>query len=225
MTHNEILDKDKDDEKYDKKFNEKYNELESDNLYNDNPETAFRLLLRLNIDEDNRQEEGKGRMFDFSIWDRNDSRGRSLEHIYPKSKVIHIDYDDEGNEILKDGNNVTLDQSNINNEYIKRENCYHMDGSSKIIASEHSIGNLVLLYKDENSSFNNIPFETKKSLFFKLPQYDINGKVKDKQVKEIFKSRHLLHTIFKFANSQWNGEDIAKNKSQILKEFKEYYGK
>jgi len=45
------------------------------------------------------------------------------------------------------------------------------------------------------------------------------------RIKMIFKSRHLLHTIFKFASSTWNGESIATNKYETLKEFKEYYGK
>lgn len=55
-------------------------------------------------------------------------------------------------------------------------------------------------------------------MFFKKPKDD-----KDKEVKAFFKSRHLLHTIYKFANSTWTGEDIAKNKFQTLDEFKEYY--
>lgn len=87
LTHKEITEEDKD--KFDENFDTKYEILSGNNLYNENAEEAFKLLLRLNIDEDNKQEDGKGRKFDFSIWDRKDSRGRSLEHIYPKSKVLH----------------------------------------------------------------------------------------------------------------------------------------
>lgn len=87
MTHKEIVDKN--EEVFIEKFDNLYKQLDSNDLFNENPEAAFRLLLRLNIDEDNLQEDGQGRKFDFSIWDRKDSRGRSLEHIYPKSKVLH----------------------------------------------------------------------------------------------------------------------------------------
>ena len=59
--------------------------------------------------------------------------------------------------------------------------------------------------------------EEKKGIFFQRP--DANKKT------EIFKSRHLLHTIYKFANSKWGGEDIAKNKFETLKELEKYYDK
>ena len=42
-------------------------------------------------------------------------------------------------------------------------------------------------------------------------------------MKEVFKSRHLLHSIYKFANSEWKGSDIAQNKLQVLKEFDKTY--
>ena len=102
LTHDEILkelplkQQKQESEVFKNKYAERLNELSSDNLYNDYPEEAFRLLLRLNIDEDNKQEDGKGRRFDFSIWDRNDSRGRSLEHIFPKSKVLHKEKGNNG---------------------------------------------------------------------------------------------------------------------------------
>ncbi len=77
----------------------------------------------------------------------------------------------------------------------------------------------MLLYKDDNSSFNDSSFEEKKSMFFMVP--DDN----DKKKKTMFKSRHLLHTIYKFAQSEWKGKQIAQNKYQTLKEYREYYGK
>ena len=72
-THKEICEGNQD--QFDKRFDDLYRILSSNNLYNENAEEAFQLLLRLNIDEDNSQESGKGRKFDFSIWD-NDTRGR-----------------------------------------------------------------------------------------------------------------------------------------------------
>ena len=219
MTHLEIIAEiaDKSEEEFSEIFDKKYSELEgilsSNLLYSENPEAAFRLLLRLNIDEDCRQEQNKGRKFDFSIWD-DYKRGRSLEHIYPKSKVYHIETSSDGKEIVRNGNNDPLDAIPTDAQFIDRASCEY-DGN---IASEHSIGNLVLLYKDDNSSFNDSMFEEKKALYFKGPD-------NDKKTKSIFKSRHLLHTIYKFANSTWLGKDIAMNKMQTLKEFREYYGK
>lgn len=217
-THRSALDGDqnsKDNDEFDDKFDKLYKTLESNDLYNENSEEAFRFLLRLNIDEDNKQEDGAGRKFDFSIWDRNDAKGRSLEHIYPKSKVLHKE-----DRIIKKGDNKTLDKLPSRADgYIARSSCRCFEGNDRIEASEHSIGNLVLLYKDDNSAFNDSSFEEKKSMFFLIP----NGN--DKKRKMIFKSRHLLHTIYKFAQSEWKGEEIAKNKYQTLKEFREYYGK
>ena len=213
LTHKQIVEND--ENKFDDKYDELFKILESNNLYEDNSEEAFRLLLRLNIDEDNKQEDGVGRKFDFSIWDRNDAKGRSLEHIYPKSKVLHKE-----NGIIKKGDNKPLDKlPGRTDGYIERATCRYFENGVRIEASEHSIGNLVLLYKDDNSAFNDSSFEEKKSMFFLVP----DGK--DKKKKMIFKSRHLLHTIYKFAQSEWKGEQITINKYQTLKDFREYYGK
>lgn len=206
LTHNEIIEQNKNkfQEAFNKKFDEMYDCLNDDYLYiSENKEAAFKFLLRLNIDEDNKQENGKGRKFDFSIWD-NDNRGRSLEHIFPKSKVQE----------KSDSENT----SNDNILYVEDIKCtITEDGEEKgFIASHHSIGNLVLLYKDDNSAFKDSSFEEKKNLFFKN-NVGTN--------KDIFKSRHLLHTIYKFANAKWDGKAIARNKYYTLKEFKKYYGK
>jgi len=225
LTHKEIIENNQ--EKIDEKFNIVYNALEGNNLYYDNTEEAFRLLLRLNIDEDNRQEDGTGRKFDFSIWDRNDSRGRSIEHIFPKSKVLHKEKRDEKWVIVNGKGDVLKElPSNQENKYLARASCrWFSNDGKRIQASEHSIGNLVLLYKDDNASFNDSSFEDKKALFFKMPTLDDNGRMKDKEERAIFKSRHLLHTIYKFASSSWGGTEIAINKYNTLKEFREYYGK
>ncbi len=75
---------------------------------------------------------------------------------------------------------------------------------------EHCIGNLVLLYKNENSAFGNKNFEDKKRMYFDFT--------------ENFKSRHLLHTMSVFAESHWGSKEIQKNKEKIIKGIKEYYG-
>ena len=48
-------------------------------VYSVNNELAYRYLLVRNVEADTRR-------FDFTIWEGN----RSLEHIYPKSKVVHM---------------------------------------------------------------------------------------------------------------------------------------
>lgn len=147
-------------------------------------------LLRLNMEQDTKL----GRFFDFNIWDN-----RSLEHIYPKSKVYHKDED--GN--LVDGNNNILDSEIIDASYLNRDN-FRGNGT------EHCIGNLVLLYKDNNSEFGNSSFDKKKSIYF-----DLNNQ---------FYSRHLLHTISIFAKSKWGVKEIQENKDETINEIKKYYG-
>lgn len=206
MTHLEIVNflENRLNEECHQKFTEKYQQtldrLRDDFIYTtDNKEYAFRLLLRLNIDEDNKQNDGHGRYFDFSIWDNG---MRSLEHIMPKSRVKHYDASED---CLKGGDNERHD-----------EPFYYLCDRNEIIyndqrTTEHSIGNLVLLYKNDNSQFSNKKFTEKKNYFF------------DTQINEYFKSRHLLHTIYIFANSDWSAEDIAKNKVQIIESFIKYY--
>lgn len=166
--------------------------IENDNLYNEDNEPAFRQLIRRNVEEDTKL----GRKFDFSIW-----KERSLEHIYPKSKVYH--WKEENGKIIKwnyKGENI----SETDKTYL---DCNQFDGNG----SEHCIGNLVLLYKNENSSFGAKNFNGKKVLYFDLTR------------KNIFRSLHLLHTISVFANEKWGIEEIQKNKTDFITEVKNYY--
>lgn len=198
MTHDEIEDFKK--EKYEEKYAISLNAICDDMIYLNNREFAFRLLLRLNIDEDNKQNGGCGRVFDFSIWDDE----RSLEHVYPKSKVGHAV---DGKE------NVFAGGDGIERPYdyfdCFRDEIIRADGTES--TTEHSIGNLVLLYGRDNSSFGNSSFEEKKGYFF------------DTSKKNIFKSRHLLHSIYIFAHSEWLPSDIAENKALILSNFESDY--
>lgn len=194
MTHEEIINKNK--EKFSEKFDNTYKQIDNDLLYEDNDckETAYRLLLRLNIEQDNKQK----RFFNFDIWEN-----RSLEHIYPKSKVLHRD--EKGN-LLNVNNEIVTNKtkSSIYRDEIKTNEGYE--------TTEHSIGNLVLLYKNENSAFNNNDFLHKKELFF------------NPNKTELVKSRQLLHTVCVFAEKQdWNGNSIAENKKKTIEQFDEYY--
>jgi len=73
----------------------------------------------------------------------------------------------------------------------------------------HSIGNLLLLYYDDNRDFGTKPFKDKRKLYF-----DLKGKLK---------SRNLLHTISVFANETWEKKDIEQNKTKFITRFKEDY--
>lgn len=167
------------------------NVLKSDNLYWENNSLAFIQLLRLNIEQDTKLT----RKFDFTIWNE-----RSLEHIYPKSKVYRIE-----DNILKNGANQEISLTDIDKTYLNQEDFAG-------IGSEHCIGNLVLLYKNENSSFGAKDFNAKKASYFNLAH------------SKPFRSRHLLHTISVFAQERWEAKDIQLNKEKIVTEIKTYYG-
>lgn len=199
MTHDEIVKKDK------KKFAERYdvtlNAINDDFIYqSDNKEIAFDLLLRLNVDQDNSQ----NRFFNFKIWEKGN---RSLEHIMPKSNVGHKNPE---NGKWLDGNDKEHDSDDF---CIKRDDIKFTDKAGNIVkSSEHGIGNLVLLYKNENSQFNNSDFLRKKELFF------------NPQKNDLVKSRHLLHTICVFAEKEnWDGPSIAKNKIDTICKFESDY--
>ena len=118
----------------------------------------------------------------------------------PKSLVGHYDQTDicwkGGDDQIKEENNFDYKRDLIS--------------FGDTITTEHSIGNLVLLYKDENSKFSNFKFQDKKNLFFSTEK------------NEYFKSRHLLHTIYTFSKSGWDESDIAENKARIIKNFIKY---
>lgn len=200
LTHKEIIEYNK--EKYNEKRMAFLDALNKDDLYKSEYETGAHWLLRCNILEDCSQNNHLGRKFDFSIWEE-----RSLEHIYPKSKVGHInnntplDYDDNPLS-AEDQQNITLWREEI---------VYHKGLPDEVYATEHSIGNLVLLYKNDNSKFNAADFEQKKSLYFTIKS------------DSGFRSRHLLHTVSVFANSSWEGKDIAKHKKQEIEHFLNEY--
>jgi hypothetical protein len=117
-----------------------------------------------------------------------------LEHIFPKSKVF--DSVSNQNEVGEGNNEDLLDRSKFNGN-----------------GSEHCIGNLVLLYKNENSKFGAKTVEEKKSIYFQVDEED-----------KPFRSRHLLHSMSVFAKSSWGIREIQENKESILNEIKNYYG-
>lgn len=166
--------------------------LKSKFVYNSEGDSYARMyLLYLNVLEDNKLNNNKGRKFDFSIFGN-----QSLEHIHPKSKAFHKDINSEN---YYDGNGNPLDKNKLSgNEWLNRDEC-----SSNI--SEHCIGNLVLLDKNENSEFGDKSFIEKKKIFF--------------NTTKSFKSRNLLHTISIFAKEKWGKDEIEKNYESLIDRF------
>lgn len=198
-------------EEIDEAKEEMLSALKSDNLYNEDKKHAFLQLLRRNIEEDTRLE----RPFCFSIWNQ-----KSLEHIFPKSKVYHKDDETGKNMVGVYGENKEDVELNETSDDMLNRTLFNKSGS------EHCIGNLVLLYKNENSKFGAKTVEEKKDIYFTPDPKDETKK---------FKSRHLLHTISVFANNNWSLKNnpegipyvvltIQKNKEIFIDEIKEYYG-
>ena len=190
--------------------------LSKNRVYGKSDDLAFKQLLRLNVEEYNSLQGGKGQIFDFSIW-----KNKSLEHIYPKSRVYHIALDKDkspiyvDNQLLyKKGDGTIITESDLN--LLKKENPKTMldrqlfNGNG----SEHCIGNLVLLYGRDNSKFGAKSFEAKKALYFN-PDAESEGLN--------FKSRSLLHSMYAFAQSTWGVSEIQQQKEAFIEDFKKTY--
>ena len=190
--------------------------LSKNRVYGESDDLAFKQLLRLNVEEYNRLQGGKGQIFDFSIW-----KNKSLEHIYPKSRVYHVALDKDKNPIYADdqllykkGDGSVITESDL--DILKKDNPNTMldrqlfNGNG----SEHCIGNLVLLYGRDNSKFGAKSFEAKKALYFN-PDAESEGLN--------FKSRSLLHSMYAFAKSTWGVSEIQQQKEAFIEDFKKTY--
>jgi hypothetical protein len=192
--------------------------LSKNRVYGESDDLAFKQLLRLNVEEYNKLQNGWGQKFDFSIWKW---KAKSLEHIYPKSRVYHIALDKDKNPMFEDGQQIYKrgDDSTISECELKRlinekpgtmldRQSFNGDGS------EHCIGNLVLLYGRDNSKFGAKSFEEKKELYFN-PDAEKEGLS--------FKSRSLLHSMYAFAKSTWGVSEIQQQKENFIEDFKKTY--
>jgi len=169
----------------------------NDKSHNGAYDQAIYYFLRRNIEEDCKQNGLKGRKFDFSIL-----RNRSIEHIYPKSLVIH-----EDNSIVKNGSEKII--SEITKRMIWRKNIGEFTiGDQTKAVTEHSLGNMVLLYGRDNSVFGAKDFDEKKEVFF------------NPMDTQYFRSRNLLHSVFIFAvNKVWDAQNILQNHNRYYQEF------
>lgn len=200
---------------------EKYNdarrvfltELEGNLLFLQNYEVAYRWLLRQNIKQDNQDQKRRGRKFNFNI-----ERDRSLEHIYPKSKIGHRNEDG----VALGWDDKALDATHLAEIKLWREDMKWTNPQNNHVyhGSEHCIGNLVLLYRRDNSKFNDADFRQKNHYFF----CDLDD--------DAFESRHLIHTTMVFSNvcwedqstnSPWNKEQVSRRKHDEIEDFKKDY--
>ena len=176
--------------------------LAAADAYNDDEAKAacFGFLLYLNLVEDNRL----GRKFDFTVWG-----AKSLEHIWPKARVSHRDAD--GTFRRGDGAELTPEaEDEIRSEasgWLDRAQIRTASGQP---LSEHCVGNLVLLYGRDNSAFGARSYEEKKAAFF-----DVHS--------DAFSSRHLLHTVSKFAATAWGARQITDYYEEIQEQVKTLY--
>lgn len=204
-------------------INNGYKALSGKFVYNDSYHLACLQLLYLNVDQCLKSL--KNVKFDFSIWFDN-----SLEHIYPKSKFYYKENDriirGDGEEIQE--SDITSDMHErdsffppfyltLDNGFLKEVQYSDSDAFKKQIESkevipihpsEHCIGNLVLLYKRENSEFGAKSFPEKKARFFDLGE---------------FKSRQLLHSIYSFAQDDWGYAQIKAKMIEFLNDYRNRY--
>lgn len=175
---------------------EALDELKDDFVYEKSYDIAIKQLLWLNVQEDNKLFPDKGRKFNFEIYGN-----KSLEHIHPKSKV-YMSGNQEEDYLYFYGNNENIEKKKEDIQWIDRK---EFDGNG----TEHCIGNLVLLDKNENSEFNDKSFNEKKAIYF--------------DVSKGFTSRNLLHTISVFSESEWGVKQIQNNKQKFIKNFEKTY--
>ena len=132
--------------------------------------------------------------------------------IYSILLLLNIEEDNKLNR--KFDFNITKDKS-IEHIYPQSKFKNNDENSEKnAITSDigHSIGNLVLLYGNENSALNNGDFHEKKN---KLFNYGNEGWFK--------RSIHLLDTIKEFSKTQWGYDEIDARKKTILNFFNNIY--
>ena len=228
-----LIDKKPDDEDYTEAALSIIAHLESNRVYLEDgvaagggkesaKEYAMRMLFMLNVmAADIRESRFEFVYKDEKMFWRNFYRdGRSLEHIWPKSRVVFKDEDGQNktvklndNELEEDNELEVVDNAKLS-LYITR------DELEKNGVSEHCIGNLVFLHLRDNSKFNAKTPERegnkdgKKQVFFNLNE-------------PIF-SRNLIQTIAAFSAGYWSKENtparIKENKFETINLIKSQYG-
>lgn len=193
------------------KIQEMIEKLSENDVYNNNVNPdgrffAFRQLYRLNVQEQDRF--GK---FDFTFYDekkkciREMYDARSLEHIWPKSRVV-VERSDGTWFYYKNDETVESNDATNLHGYLKVRNSV-----SENKAGHNSIGNMAFLNIIDNIYFrHDVPEEKKQKLF---------------TLKEKIYSRNCPHTIAAFAKDHWSEDNaltiISNRKSDFIEKMKE----
>ncbi|MDO9152770.1 MAG: DUF262 domain-containing protein [Paludibacter sp.] len=205
-TYNEIINNDIDSVK--EKFANQFGLLSRKMVYTDAgaKEIAFRQLFWLNVDADNQ----RGQKFEFFFEYKNQLKSyyenRSLEHIWPKSRVL-IKKEDKEEYFCVDEKDNVIEPPSDKSGLLLREKFDEQN------VSEHCIGNLLFLHIKDNSVFSNKLPEDKKKVYFNL--------------ERLLYSRNLLHTMSVFAYDNWGQENtinnIHQNQEKVLSQIKKQY--
>lgn len=200
-------------EQIEEKINRIFDILSDRDIYNDKEkkEIAYLQLFRLNVDESSK----KDMKFEFFYYENKTNEDktnkleefylkRSLEHIWPKSKVM---FKKGECEFFIDEENNEKEYKDDSPEFLKRED-FELLG-----ITEHCLGNLVFLHCYDNSKFNKKLPEKKKNVYFEL--------------NNNLYSRNLLHTMSVFAKENWSQENVIKNilenRDKTIEKIKEGY--
>jgi Protein of unknown function DUF262./Protein of unknown function (DUF1524). len=146
----------------------------------------------------------------FVYWDENDEEYNDGRKEYTFRFLLLMNLI-EDNKLKRKFDFSVWNNRSLEHIYPKSKSC-SLDFTQEIYreSSIHCIGNLVLLYGRDNSSFGAKDFTDKKNTYF--------------NTSEKFNSRNLLHTISVFANSQWRENEISENKKSIINQLNSYYG-
>lgn len=219
-----LIDRKPDDEDYYANADRVISILSSKNVYlnADAKEYAMRMLFMLNV----MAADERSSRFCFvyldekGVWRNFYRDGRSLEHIWPKSRVVFKDEDGKNKTVKLNANKIEetkefaeVDSSELN-LFISRDLL-----EDKYGVTEHCIGNLVFLHTRDNSKFN-----------AKTPEREGDNKGK-KQVffdlDEKILSRNLIQTIAAFSAGYWSIENtpqrIKDNKEETLRLIRKQY--
>lgn len=148
----------------------------------------------------------------YVYWDENNEYFKDDRFKYANRFLMLLNLI-EDNKLQRKFDFTIWDNRSLEHIFPKSKNDrLHFDNDHLKEGSVHCIGNLVLLYGVNNSSFRDKDFLEKKEMYFNIA------------TGLTFQSRNLLHTISVFANSEWSEEQIVKNKNKTINLLKNLYG-
>lgn len=134
----------------------------------------------------------------------NSNYSADKEFLYSFLLLLNIEEDNKLNRKFNFGiiNKRSLEHIYPQSKFVDEENTKE---NSITITNGNSIGNLVLLYGNENSELSNKNYEDKKEIFFKYGSQD-----------RYRLGIHLLDTVREFSKIKWDSKDIEERKKGII---------